>query len=230
MRPLLRAAPFFGKANDKAVVQILTDKQQTDLGSIATEVSVRRRSNIYENGSPAHWVYIVREGLVKAYRDLSSGQQRVLAFLFPGDMFGLAEHGLYVNSTQAVVRSSCFKIPVSALTDIFLRDSELELQFLIKMTHELRETQRQQILLTNLAARNRVAMFLHMLQRRGGVHSARIELPMSRTDIARYLGLSSEAVSRAFSRLRQEGVIALPTLHLAQILNRPQFERLARGA
>jgi CRP-like cAMP-binding protein len=104
------------------------------------------------------------------------------------------------------------------------------LQFLVKMTHELREAQRRQIILTRLGARARVAMFLRMLERRLGNNSSRIELAMSRTDIARYLGLSSEAVSRAFGRLRREGIVAFPNLHVAQILDRRQFERLALGA
>jgi len=212
------------------MVQILTEEQQAQLGSVATELSLRRRVSIYEADSSAHSVFIVKEGMVKAYRDLSSGRQRVLAFLFPGDVFGLAEDGRYVNSTQTITPTTCFKIPFDALTDIFLRDSKLELQFLIKMTHELREAQRQQIILTRLGARARVAMFLRMLQRREGNGSSRIELAMSRTDIARYLGLSSESVSRAFGRLSREGIVAFPSLHVAQILNRSQFDRLVLGA
>ncbi len=204
LRPVLRATPF-GTGDNKAMVQVLTDKQQTELGSIATEVSFRRGVSVYHADSRAHSVFIVKEGMVKAFRDLSSGRQRVLAFLFPGDMFGLAE-------------------------EIFLGNSELELQFLIKMTHELREAQRQQIILTRLGARARVAMFLRMLQRRDGNDSSRIELAMSRLDIARYLGLSSEAVSRATARLSREGIVAFPSLHVAHILNRSQFDRLALAA
>ena len=211
-------------------MQILTEKQQTELGSIATEVTFRRRVNVYHADSPAQSVFIVKDGMVKAFQDLPSGRQRVLAFLFPGDVFGLAEDGHYVNSAQTVTPTTCFTIPIDALTDIFLRDSELELQFLIKMTHELREAQRQQIILTRLGARARVAMFLRMLQRRDGRDSSTIELAMSRTDIARYLGLSSEAVSRAFGRLSREGIVAFPSLHVAHILNRSQFDRLALAA
>jgi CRP-like cAMP-binding protein len=229
LRPVLRATPF-RQGNDKAMVQILTEKQQTELGTIATEVSFQRLVNVYHRDSPARSVFIVKEGMVKAFRDLSSGRQRVLAFLFPGDVFGLAEDGHYVNSTQTVTPTTFFKIPFGALTDVFLRDSELELQFLVKMTHELREAQRQQIMLTRLGARARVAMFLRMLERRLGNDSSRIELAMSRTDIARYLGLSSEAVSRAFGRLRRERIVAFPTLHVAQILDRHRFEQLALGA
>jgi CRP/FNR family transcriptional regulator len=227
--PVLRATAF-GKGKNRAMVQILTEKQQTELARIATEVSLRRGVSVYHADSPAHSVFIVKEGMVKAFQDLPSGRQRVLAFLFPGDVFGLAENGHYVNSVQTVAPTTCFKIPIGALTDTFLRDSELQLQFLIKMTHELREAQRQQIVLTRLGARARVAMFLRMLQRREGNDSSRIELAMSRLDIARYLGLSSEAVSRATARLSRDGIVAFPSLHVAQILNRSQFDRLALAA
>lgn len=225
-RPVLRATPFNG-GNNKTLVQILTEKQQIELGRIATEVKFRRGVIVYRAESRADSVFIVKEGMVKAARYLTSGRQRVLAFLFPGDVFGLAEDGEYVNSIQTVMPTTCFKIPIGALTDVFLRDGELELQFLIKMTHELREAQRQQIIVTSLGARARVAMFLRMLERRHGSHSSRIELAMNRSDIARYLGLSAESVSRAFGRLSREGIVAFPTLHLAEIRNRSQFERLA---
>jgi CRP/FNR family transcriptional regulator, anaerobic regulatory protein len=229
LHPVLRARAFDG-SNSSAMVQMLTEKQQAELGSIATEVSFRRRVTVYEAGAPAQSVFIVKEGMVKAHRDLSSGRLRVLAFLFPGDLFGLAEDGRYVNSVQTVMPTTCFKIPIGALTDIFLRDSDFQLQFLIKTTHELREAQRQQIVLTRLGASARVAMFLRMLQRRDDTDSSRIELAMSRADIARYLGLSSESVTRAFGRLVREGIVAFPSLHVAQILNRSRFERLALAA
>jgi len=103
-------------------VQILTEKQQTELGSIATEVTFRRRVNVYHADSPAHSVFIVKDGMVKAFQDLPSGRQRVLAFLFPGDVFGLAENGLYVNSTATVAPTTCFEIPIDALTGMFRRD------------------------------------------------------------------------------------------------------------
>jgi CRP/FNR family transcriptional regulator len=154
----------------------------------------------------------------------------VLAFLFAGDVFGLAQDGRYVNSVKAVTPIICFKIPIGALTDMFLRDSELELQFLIKVTHELREAQRQQLILTRQRAHARVAMFLRMLQRRDMNESSRIELSMSRRDIAQYLGLSGEAVSRAAARLSREGIVAFPRRHVAQILDRSRFEQLALAA
>ena len=212
------------------MVQTLTQKQQTALAGIATEVHFKRGVRVYDAGGRAHSVFIVKEGMLKAFQDLADGKQRVHAFLFAGDVFGLAENGHYVNSVQAVMPTACFEIPIDALTDMFLRDSELELQFLVKMTHELREAQRHQIILTHPKAHARVAMFLRMLQRRDAENSSRIELPMSRLDIARYLGLSPEAVSRATARLSREGIVAFPSHHVAEIINRSQFEQLALAA
>ena len=225
--PTVRARPF-GNGHHNEIVQILTEKQRTELGSIATEVRLKRGVNVYEANAPAHSVFIVKEGMIKAFQDLANGKQRVLAFLFAGDVFGLAEGGYYVNSTQTVVPTTCFKIPIGALREMFRRDGELELQFLVKMTHELREAQRHQIILTRLGAHERVAMFLRMLQRRDVHESSRIEVAMSRLDMARYLGLSSEAISRATARLSREGIVAFPSLHVAQVINRSRFERLAR--
>jgi CRP/FNR family transcriptional regulator len=209
------------------MVQILTEKQRIELGSIATEVHSKRGVSVYDADKRAHSVFIVKEGMIKAFQDISNGKQRVLAFLFAGDVFGLAEGGNYVNAAQAVVPTTCFKIPIGALTEMFLRDAGLELQFLIKMTHELRESQRHQIILTRLGAHARVAMFLRMLQRRDVNGSSRIRLAMSRLDMARYLGLSSEAISRATAKLSRDGIVAFPSLHVAQVINRSQFERLA---
>ena len=96
LRPLLRAAPF-GSGNNKGITQILTEKQQAELASIATEVHFGPRDTVYTADSSAHSAFILKDGMVKAFRDLSGGSQRVLAFLFPGDVFGLAENGRYGN-------------------------------------------------------------------------------------------------------------------------------------
>ena len=225
LRPLLRAARF-GPGNG-GVVQLLTEKQQADLGSIATEVNIGARGVIYHAGTAADAIFIIDKGVVKAFRDTSSGKRRVLAFHFPGDAFGLAENGRYVNTTQVVTPATVFRIPVEALAEAFRRDSELELQFLCKVTHELRKSQRQQIVMGRRDAPGRVAMFLHMLERNGNGDPSRIELPMSRADIGHYLGLSPEVISRATARLRHEGIVSFPSTHVAQIVNRARFDRLA---
>ena len=210
--------------------QLLTDQQQAELQAISTEVVLRARAPIYAAGSLAASIYIVQTGLVKVFRSLSSGRQQVLVFLFPGDVFGLAEDGRYVNSVETLLQTTIYRIPIDAVTEMFRRDGDLELRFLYKLTHELREAQRQEIILARRDAVGRVVMFLQMLKRRNADNSDRIEIPMSRKDVAGYLGLSAEAVSRAISRLSRSGIVSFPSLHVAQILNRARFEQIALAA
>jgi len=227
-QPFLRANPF--TPGDGNMEQLLTDQQQAELQAISTEVVLRARAPIYAAGSLAASIYIVQTGLVKVFRSLSSGRQQVLVFLFPGDVFGLAEDGRYVNSVETLLQTTIYRIPIDAVTEMFRRDGDLELRFLYKLTHELREAQRQEIILARRDAVGRVVMFLQMLQRRNADNSDRIEIPMSRKDVAGYLGLSAEAVSRAISRLSRSGIVSFPSLHVARILNRARFEQIALAA
>jgi CRP/FNR family transcriptional regulator len=150
-----------------------------------------------------------------------------MAFLFPGDVFGLAEAGHYVNSAQTVTDATLHRILRDALLETLRRDRELEVQFLCKVTNELRELQRQQIVVTRRDAPGRVAMFLRMLDQQRRRDGNVIDIPMSRTDIAQYLSLSPEAVSRATASLEHDGIVSFPSLHAATVLNRSRFERLA---
>src|SRR6476659_6792034 len=116
---------------------------------------------------------------------MPSGKRRVAAFLFPGDLFGLAEDGRYVNTVQSVTPATVYRIPNDALTDMLRRDPELQFHFLTKVTHAVRQGQRHAIVLARRDAAGRLAMFLHMLEKDlPGRHSGVIPLPMSRTDVA----------------------------------------------
>jgi len=228
LRPQLRATSF--AAGSGSVAQILTEKQQAKLGTIATEVRARARTTVYTADSPARSIFIIETGTIKAFQHLGGREQRVFAFLFPGDVFGLAENGRYVNSLQTLTPATLYQFPVDKLTDMFRHDGELELRFLCKATYELREAQRQQIIVTRRDAAGRVAMFLRMLEHRSGSDSSRIQIPMSRRDIGRYLGLTPEAISRATASLSREGIVSFPNRQTAQIRNRSRFDQLELAA
>ncbi len=100
---------------------------------------------------------------------------------------------------------------------------------LCKVTYELREAQRRSIVLTRRDAAGRLAMFLIMLARTNPRESTPnlIDMPMSRIDIADYLGLTPEAVSRATRRLKQHGVIAFDDRHRVRVLDRKRLDELA---
>jgi len=173
-------------------------------------------------------VFIVASGVMKSFRELPSGKRRIATFLFPEDIFGLAENGRYVNTAQAITDVTLYRIPFDPLERLFLEDSHLQLQFLCKVTHALRQTQRQKIVLTRRDAAGRVAMFLSMLERRtvDAPVLSTISVPMSRSDMASYLGLTLESVSRATAALTRCRTIAFVDRHTVRIVDRARFNKL----
>jgi CRP-like cAMP-binding protein len=208
---------------------MLSPRQRQQLLAIATRMQLSARSVIFREGTAASWVFINAEGVVKSFKELRSGRRCVMSFWYPKDVFGLASNGLYVRTSQAVTAVTLYRIETDALVEALRRDAELQLKFLCKVTHELRETQRQEIIRSRRDAVGRLAMFIRYLERscRDRRHAGDIEMPMSRSDVASYLNLSLESVSRASSRLERRGIVSFPDRHSVRILDRMEFERLA---
>ena len=211
--PSIRATPFL-KGTGGATQQLLTNRQRQRLLALATRLQLSPRTIVYHEETPAQWIYTCREGVAKSYRELPSGRRSVVGFLFADDLFGLAENGNYVNTVQAVTSVTLYRIPVDTLTGILRQDAELQFQFLCKVTHELRDSQRRAIAIARRDAVGRLAMFVRMLEENMASASIRgtVSVPMTRADMANYLGLTPEAVSRAGRRLVQQGICNSPTV------------------
>jgi CRP-like cAMP-binding protein len=223
VEPALQATPFLPPIRPDA--PLLTDEQRMRLAAIATRVRVPAREVIYREENAAASVYIIAEGVVKAFKDMPSGRRWVTAFLFPADVFGLAENGLYVRTAQAVTQALLYRFDTNVLIETLKSDGELQFKFLCKLTHELRESQRQTIAIGRKDALGKLAMFIRQLQREPE-KSVDIELPMTRSDIASYLGLSLESVSRATRSLEQRGVVCFPNRHMVRIIDQALFDRI----
>jgi CRP-like cAMP-binding protein len=218
--PDIVAVPFL-KPSHSGPVQLLSDAQR----------QFRPRAMVYRAGDPADSVFVIGDGVVKSYRDLASGRRRIATFLFARDLFGLAEAGHYVNNVQTITHVRLYEIRFETLTDLFRREPGLELQFLCKIVHVLREAQHHAIIVGRRDAAGRLAMLLHLLQKQNLSRGRQdIALPMSRSDIANYLGLSLEAVSRATRRLERQGIVEFIGLHEARVLDRQRFEAMAAAA
>lgn len=228
--PELVAVPFL-KLAGSGPVELLSNAQRLELVRSATVREFPPRRIVYRAGAPADSVFVIAEGVVKSYRDLASGRRRIAAFLFARDLFGLAEAGQYVNTVQTITPVRAYEIRLEALTELFQREPEIETQFLCKVVHVLREAQHHNIIVGRRDAVGRFAMLLRLLQEQ---HLARgrkdIALPMSRSDIANYLGLSLEAVSRASRRLERQGIVEFVGRHEARVIDRQRFEALAAAA
>lgn len=229
--PSLRAIPFHGHSCP-GLVDLLSANQQDRLARLGVVRHLPARAIVYHAGDTADAVFIIGDGAVKSFRDLRSGRRRITAFLFAHDLCGLAEAGRYVNTVQALTPSSLYRLDLQELSRAFQHDSEREFHFLCKIVHELREAQHHAVVIARRHATGRLAMLLRMLEANGTASPAggAVQVPMTRSDIADYLGLSLESVVRASRRLERQGIVTFPDRHHAQVLDRRRLEALASVA
>ncbi len=190
--------------------QLLSEEERARLASIASIVRFKKGTEIYRQGSSATAVFNIINGVVKAYRTAPDGSEQIMEFLYPDDLFGLPEDGTYTNSTKALTAVTAFQIPVPALRSSLSRDAALEFHVICKLCQELRQAQQHSFILARRRALSKVAMFLQFLEQHQaakGECTADIYLPMNRSDIGEYVGMSLEAVSRAFRSLTTRGII-----------------------
>ncbi|MBB2930419.1 Crp/Fnr family transcriptional regulator [Paraburkholderia silvatlantica] len=208
-RPSIYAAPF-QKVGDGAAVELLSATDQDALMAISQLVSVRRNAMLYAEGGEAKFVYNVISGVAKTFQLQPNGDRHVTAFLFPRDLLGLSVDGHYVATAQALTPLLAYQIPVKALEAILERDPRLNLGLLCKLCHELRSSQSHAITVSKQHASARLAGFLLWVEHVGaqsGGGKDEFTLPMGRRDMADYLGLTIETVSRALNALEAEGAI-----------------------
>jgi CRP-like cAMP-binding protein len=208
---------------------LLNERQRLQLAQIAMRVRLPPRTVIYRESSTAHSVFAVADGVVKCFRELRSGKRVVGAFLFANDIFGLAENGRYTNCAQAITSVTLYRLPLPQLTVLLKHDGDMQFQFLAKVTHELRQAQRRTVVISRRDAVGRLAMFIGLMsERAAGELDDRsvVPLPMTRSDIGDYLGLSLESVSRAATALEKRGTIRFEGRHTARILDPAGFARL----
>lgn len=235
--PLISAVPF-RKASDGCVVPLLSERERGMLARIASLVRFPRGATIYREGDHAGFVYNIAEGAVRTFRTLPDGTRHIAAFLFAGDLIGLAEEGNYVNQAEAVTSVAAYRLPLAALDHLVHNDPSLDYQLLLKLSHELRQAQRHGLILARHDALGKIAMFVDMFDRSqpsGGSGTVEISLPMSRSDMADYLGISLAAVSRSFRILTGRNIFRFTDRRHLQIVDRAGFEALvaeaaARGA
>jgi CRP/FNR family transcriptional regulator len=213
--------------------RLLTEEERAQLAVISSVSRFSKGTLMYREGDRADAVFNIVAGVAKSYRTLPDGSRHIAGFLFPDDLVGLAEEGRYTNSAQAVTPLTAYKIPTTTLEAKLHKEPRLEFHVICKLCHDLREAQRHAFLLGRRHALPKVGLFLEMLE---SYYAAREEgteeiyLPMSRSDISDYIGISLEAVSRSFQALVRRGVIAFRDRRHVKIVNRPDLEAIISGS
>ena len=183
-----------------------------------------RNAEIYGENEPAEYLYKVVSGAVRTYKVLNDGRRQIGAFYLPGDIFGLEVCDEHTFSAEAIADCKVLVMKRSALIALATRDNAVAQQLWTMTATELQRAHNHIMLLIK-TAQERVAGFLLEMAARSGA-SNEIELPMSRQDIADYLGLTIETVSRTLTQLEISAVIAVPTSRRIVLRNRAALSRL----
>jgi CRP/FNR family nitrogen fixation transcriptional regulator len=196
----------------------------SSLDLIGAPMPFARNVEIYGENEPAEYLYKMVSGAVRTYRVLNDGRRQIGAFLLPGDMFGLEAGATHASSAEAIADSVILVIKRSAVVALAERDPEVARQMWALTARELGRAQNHMLLLIRNAQERIAAFLLEMAERAPGADA--VELPMSRQDIADYLGLTIETVSRTLTQLEAEAAIALPSSRRVVLRNRSALSEL----
>ncbi|MDO8980453.1 MAG: helix-turn-helix domain-containing protein [Afipia sp.] len=173
---------------------------------VASEFCYGRDEEIYGEDEPADYVYQVVRGAVRSYKLLSDGRRQISAFHLPGDVFGLVSGSVHRLTAEAIVDTAVRLVKRRGLEQAATTDVNVARNLWTMTATDLRHAEDHMLLLGRKTAIERVATFLLEMDHRLSV-TGTMALPMCRRDIADYLGLTLETVSRALSQLHSEGVL-----------------------
>jgi len=188
------------------------------IATMGAPMGFRRNEEIYGEGETAEFLYKVASGTVRTYKVLDDGRRQIGAFYVAGDVFGLEDGETHGFSAEAVTEAKVHLVKRSSLIALASRDTEVARQLWTITTRELQRAQNHFLALIK-TAEERVASFLLDMAARL-TRENQFDLTMSRQDIADYLGLTIETVSRTMTQLESSGAIALPTSRRVVLRNR----------
>jgi CRP/FNR family nitrogen fixation transcriptional regulator len=191
------------------------------------EFTYKKGTEIYGEKEPADYVYQVRTGAARSYKLLSDGRRQIGAFHLVGDIFGLENNSEHRFTAEAIVDTTVRLIKRRSLELVAESDAIVARNLLSMTTNNLQHAEDHMLLLGRKTSLERVAAFLIEMDRRLAAAGV-LALPMCRRDIADYLGLTLETVSRALSRLYKLGILGFIGNNQRQIvlLDRQQLASL----
>jgi len=210
--------------NGRTVPPVAGHPLESAIEMMGAPMSFGRNEEIFGENEPAEYLYKVMSGTVRTYKVLNDGRRQIGAFYLPGDIFGLDVGDEHTYSAEAIADSKVLVIKRSAVERLANSDHEIAHGMWTLTGRELQRVQDHVMVLIK-TAQERVASFLLEMAARSRTGNE-IELPMSRQDIADYLGLTIETVSRTFTQLENSAAIAVPSSRRIVLRNRAVLSRL----
>ena len=211
----------FGASSHGATISSVTDI----MGLMGACMTFARDAEIFAEDEPAEYIYKVVIGAVRFCKLMSDGRRQIGAFYLPGDIFGLETEEAHSFAAESIGHSRILVVKRSAFLAEAVRDRTLVRQLWTQTAEHLHRAQTHMLLLGRKNAQERIVAFLLDIASRQR-SSGPIELPMSRQDIADYLGLTIETVSRTLTQLERDGVISIPVARRIVLRDRTTLDEM----
>ncbi len=195
---------------------ILEDEDILQLESISKDKVIPKGEDVFSQGDFVDTFYNIKSGSVKVYKLSTDGRKQIVGFLYPGDFLGMSSDQNYNYSAEALEETKLCKFNKIILENFFVKFPVVESKILKIVNHELSAAQDQIFLLGKYSAKERLLQFfLNISSQREklGWGGNPVRLSMPRADIANYLGLTIETVSRTISELKHEQLIRMIGTH-----------------
>lgn len=191
---------------------------------LGARVSFAREAEIYAQDDAAEMLYRIVRGVVRTARVTVDGRRQVGDFYYAGDLFGLEVGPDHRFAAEALTDCEVVVVRRSAVR-AFAGDAELDRAILEATRQEMERLQEHVVMLGRKSARERVASFLMSIAQ--GREEAHVDLPMGRQDMADYLGLTIETVSRMLTQLQGDNIVEFPSTRRFQVRRWTALEALA---
>ena len=193
---------------------------------------VEAKELLFAEGDIVSHVYRVETGAVALFKVLADGRRQIVGFAYPGDLIGLGAEGEHAMNAQAIKPTRLRCLPMAGLHRSVAQDPALGFKLYQALARELASARDLMLTTGQRNATERVVSFLLAFSRRSernGQDPSVFELPMTRADIADFLGLTIETVSRTFTKLRIMGLIELAQSNQVKLTDMDGLENLAEG-
>ena len=201
------------------------------LDNLGTRVTVKRGQEIYAEGDNVDSCYKLVSGSVRLVKLMSDGQRQICEFLVPGDLLGFETQDEHYFSAEAVTESVLIRYSRRS-AELLISENPAAARFVRTLTStSLQGAYERMVLLCHKSAQERIAWFLLEMADRSNIEEGGcVDLPMTRSDIADYLGMVIETVSRVLTQLKQRGVIVMKSVNRIALVDREGLEDIASAA
>jgi len=206
------------------------EQELARLETIAAFLDINPGETIINEADPAEFIFNVTGGAMKLYKLMPDGRRQITGFLFSGSFLGVSDHSEYAYTAEALTSTTLCRFPRKQFENLLAEFPSIGQRMVSILMDDLAGAQSQMLLLGRKTARERVASFLILLASRTKkteVEPTLLPIPMNRVDIADFLGLTIETVSRTLTGLKKDGIISIPDGGHIKILERDELASIA---